>query len=80
MTAAVRINPYSILITDDESGCREAVRPCSIKPGYHTLIATWGEEAIEIVRVQRVHAALLDMHMPTLTGWKSSSWCDSSTL
>jgi two-component system chemotaxis response regulator CheY len=26
------------------------------------------EEAVEIVRVEPVHAALLDMHMPTLTG------------
>jgi two-component system, response regulator PdtaR len=68
MAAAVGINPYSILITDDESGCREALRTLLDEAGYHTLIASSGEEAIEIVRVERVHAALLDMHMPTLTG------------
>src|SRR5262249_52417774 len=27
-----------------------------------------GEEALDIVREERVHLALLDMHMPTLTG------------
>jgi two-component system, response regulator PdtaR len=68
MTAVTGINPYSILITDDESGCREALRSLLDEAGYRTLIASCGEEAIEIVRVERVHAALLDMHMPTLTG------------
>ena len=62
------MNSYSILITDDESGCREALRSVLDQAGYRTLIATCGEEAIEIVRIKRVHAALLDMHMPTLTG------------
>ena len=59
---------YSVLITDDETGCREALRSLLDHAGYRTLIATCGEEAIEIVRVERVHVALLDMHMPTLTG------------
>jgi CheY-like chemotaxis protein len=68
MTADMGMNPYSILITDDESGCREALRSLLNEAGYRTLIASSGEEAIEIVRVERVHAALLDMHMPTLTG------------
>jgi CheY-like chemotaxis protein len=68
MTAAMGVNSYSILITDDESGCREALRSVLDQAGYRTLLATCGEEAIEIVRIQRVHAALLDMHMPTLTG------------
>ena len=68
MTAALRVNSFSILVTDDESGCREALQTLLDQAGYRTLVATCGEEAIEIVRVQRVHAALLDMHMPTLNG------------
>jgi CheY-like chemotaxis protein len=68
MTAAMELSSYSILITDDESGCREALRVLLDQAGYRTIIASCGEEAIEIVRVQRVHAALLDMHMPTLNG------------
>jgi two-component system, response regulator PdtaR len=68
MTAAVGINSYSILVTDDELGCREALQTLLAQAGYRTLVATCGEEALEIVRVQRVHAALLDMHMPTLNG------------
>jgi CheY-like chemotaxis protein len=68
MAAASGVSSYSILITDDESGCREALRTLLDQAGYQTLEAACGEEAIEIIRGQRVHAALLDMHMPTLNG------------
>jgi len=60
--------PYSILITDDDSGCRETLRDIFEPEGYRTILASSGEEAIDIVRDQQVHVALLDMHMPKLTG------------
>jgi CheY-like chemotaxis protein len=60
--------PYSILITDDDPGCREVLRDIFEPEGYRTLLASSGEEAIDIVRDQPVHVALLDMHMPRLTG------------
>jgi CheY-like chemotaxis protein len=59
---------YSILITDDDNGCREALREIMEPQGYHTLVASSGEEAADIVQVSAVHLVLLDMHMPTLTG------------
>ncbi len=65
---ATRSNPYSILITDDDGGCRDALRSIVEPEGYRTLLAASGEEAVEIVREEPVHLALLDMHMPTLTG------------
>ena len=36
--------------------------------GFRILLAGDGEEALHIVRTQVVHLALLDMHMPKLTG------------
>jgi two-component system, response regulator PdtaR len=60
--------PFSILITDDDSGCRDALREIVEPEGFRTLMAACGEEAIEIVREESVHLVLLDMHMPTLTG------------
>ena len=36
--------------------------------GFRTLLASSGEEALDIVRDIGVHLVLLDMHMPTLTG------------
>jgi two-component system chemotaxis response regulator CheY len=66
MTASRR--PYSILITDDDRGCREALRDIVEPEGFRTLLASSGEEAVDIVREAPVHVALLDVHMPTLTG------------
>ena len=36
--------------------------------GFRTLEASCGEEAIEIVRVELIHLAIFDMHMPRMTG------------
>jgi CheY-like chemotaxis protein len=58
----------SILITDDDQNCREALREVMEPQGFHTLLASSGEEAVDIVRGAPVHLVLLDMHMPRLTG------------
>jgi len=60
--------PYSILITDDDHGCRESLRDIVESEGFRTFLASSGEEAIDIVRGEAIHLAFLDMHMPTLTG------------
>jgi CheY-like chemotaxis protein len=59
---------FNILIADDDSECRQALRDIMEPEGFHTLLASCGEEAIDIVRDAVVHLVLLDMHMPTLTG------------
>jgi CheY-like chemotaxis protein len=60
--------PYAILITDDDRGCRETLRDIFEPEGFRTHLASSGEEALDIVHDQPVHLALLDMHMPRLTG------------
>jgi two-component system chemotaxis response regulator CheY len=60
--------PYSILITDDDRGCREALRDIIEPEGFRTYLASSGEEALDIVREEPVHLLLLDMNMPTMTG------------
>ena len=66
--AASAIQDFSILITDDDAGVRETLRDILIPHGYRTLLAGSGEEAIDIVRDQPIHVALLDMHLPRLSG------------
>src|SRR5688500_5038365 len=66
MTATEK--PYSILITDDDPGSREALREIVEPEGYRTVLASSGEEAIDIVREEPIHLALFDVHMPRLTG------------
>lgn len=62
------IQDYSILITDDDAGVRETLRDILAPSGYRTFLAESGEEAIDIVRAHQVHIALLDMHLPRLSG------------
>ncbi len=59
---------YTILITDDDRGIREALRDIVESRGFHAHLAASGEEALEIVQAEPIHLALLDMHMPGLTG------------
>jgi two-component system chemotaxis response regulator CheY len=68
MLANVQTRPYSILITDDDVGSRESLRSIVEPEGFRTILASSGEEALDIVRDEPIHLALLDMHMPTLTG------------
>jgi len=60
--------PFSILITDDDAHCREALRDIFEPAGYQIVQASSGEEALDIVRELPVHLVMLDMHMPRLTG------------
>jgi CheY-like chemotaxis protein len=58
----------SILITDDDPAARETFREIFEPTGFRTLLAESGEEAIDIVQGQDVHLALMDMHLPKLSG------------
>ena len=60
--------PYSILITDDDPVARETLREIVAPEGYRTLMAESGEEALDLVRDHEVHLALMDMHLPRLSG------------
>jgi len=60
--------PYSILIADDDPRSRESLREIVEPEGYAALLASSGEEALEILQVAPVHLALFDMHMNRLTG------------
>jgi CheY-like chemotaxis protein len=64
----VYAKPYSILITDDDTACREAMRDIFEPEGYSTYLASSGEEALDIVREAPIHLALLDLHLPRMTG------------
>ena len=58
----------SLLISDDDLNFRETLEDVFAPRGFRIFLAGDGEEALHIVRTQEVHLALLDMHMPKLTG------------
>lgn len=59
---------FTILVTDDDAGSREALAGLLADRGFTTLQAASGEEAIEIVRVEMIHLIFTDMNMPRMTG------------
>jgi CheY-like chemotaxis protein len=68
MNATADSKSFSILIADDDRNSRDALRDIIQPEGFETIVASSGEEAIDIVRGLKIHLVLLDMHMPTLTG------------
>jgi CheY-like chemotaxis protein len=64
----MKLEPPSLLITDDDRDFRETLRGVFEPRGFRTLLAADGDEALDIVQRQPVHLALLDMHMPRLSG------------
>lgn len=58
-----------ILIADDDVDFRSALSEAFERRGFRTTLASDGQEALELVRVKTtLHVALLDVHMPRLTG------------
>ena len=56
------------LVADDDREVRLGVAELLDGLGLEILHAESGREAVELVRGTRIHAALLDMHMPGYTG------------
>jgi len=67
MNTADRI-PMSVLIADDDDYCRQTLRDIVEPEGYRALMASSGEEAIEMVQEESIHLALFDLQMPRMTG------------
>lgn len=58
----------AVLIADDDDSCREGIRDIVEPEGYRPILASSGEEALDIIREEPVQLALFDVQMPRLTG------------
>lgn len=67
------LSPRRILVADDDREVRLGVAELLGGLGLEVLHAASGIEAVELVRGTRLHAALLDMHMPGCTGVQAIS-------
>ena len=68
MTSIPHLPQRRILVADDDREVRLGVADLLGALGLEVLHAATGTEAVELVRGVRIHAALLDMHMPGCTG------------
>jgi len=66
--AAPKLLQRRMLLADDDREVRLGVAELLDDLGIEILHAATGTEAVELVRGTRIHAALLDMHMPGYTG------------
>ena len=59
---------YNILICDDEKDIVAALRIYLSAEGYNTICAYNGNEALELIKENEVHLALMDIMMPECDG------------
>jgi two-component system chemotaxis response regulator CheY len=58
----------NLLVTDDDSAFRRVVCEGLVRRGFQVTEARDGREALELLERSQVHMALLDVHMPRLSG------------
>ncbi len=59
---------YSVLVSDDDAGCRQTLGDVLEADGFETFLACCGEEALSIFRRELIDLLVMDMFMPDLTG------------
>jgi two-component system KDP operon response regulator KdpE len=57
-----------VLVVDDESAIRRALRPPLLELGFQVAEASRGEEALQVLRGGTYDAVLLDINMPGIGG------------
>ena len=58
----------NLLVTDDDSAFRQVVCEGLSRRGFRVTEASDGQEAIDVISHSEFHVALLDVHMPRVTG------------
>lgn len=59
----------TVLVVEDELGPRESLRAV-LQADYQVLLATEGEQALQIIEYAPVDVVLLDLRLPGLSGWQ----------
>ena len=59
-----------ILVCDDDRNICELLRLYLVKEGFEVVLATDGEQAVELFRKEKFDIVLLDIMMPKLDGWQ----------
>ncbi|MGB6686212.1 MAG: response regulator transcription factor [Terracidiphilus sp.] len=62
-----------ILLVDDESAIRRALRPPLVELGFQVTEAVRGEEALQLLRTSSFDVVLLDINMPGIGGIETLS-------
>jgi len=63
----------AVLIVDDNPQIRRALRAILISQGFVVMDARTGEEALDLIRKERVELVLLDVNLPGMSGFETCS-------
>jgi putative nucleotidyltransferase with HDIG domain len=58
----------TLLVVDDEEAIRNAMRKYLTQQGYEVAVAATGEEALDVLRRQKITGILLDVNLPGTNG------------
>ena len=58
-----------ILLVDDEPNIQKLLKASLAARGYDVLVASDGEEALEVAQLECPDLVLLDLKIPRLSGW-----------
>lgn len=61
-------HPYTILCVDDEQNILHALKRLLRREGYRMLTAGSGQEALELLKTEKVHLVISDQRMPEMSG------------
>lgn len=75
-----RLAGFRVLIADDNVLNRSIVSKMLDSAGLHTICASDGEQALEILTGGKVDVALLDVNMPVMTGIETAEFYNISVL
>ena len=67
----VSMSAELILIVDDNPQIRRALRAVLVPRGYAIIDARSGEEALDVIRRERVSLVLLDVNLPGMSGFET---------
>src|SRR5207302_4650982 len=70
MHRACHCQTPTLLVVDDDRHIRETLAELLAEDGYHVLTAEHGARAIERMRGGHICMVLLDLMMPTKSGWQ----------
>jgi DNA-binding response OmpR family regulator len=59
-----------VLVVDDDPDILQTLALCLSTEGYRVLMASNGQEALDVLSRERPSAVLLDLMMPVMDGWQ----------
>src|ERR1700682_6360548 len=69
-----------VLIVDDDPDILQTLALCLSTEGYRILMASNGQEALDLLKAEQPAAILLDLMMPVMDGWQFVAELDARGL